>query len=158
MQPGASSNLIVPPSVCPSVRLFVCNSILLTNKVQYLKFEWWYSNQTWTVGSYMGSSHFTDITCPSDGGGVKMFRRFLPYFDFVAAGGIRVSQTHVYYLFSREKVKVIGNCEVLRRCYALHCSFKLYFFCEIIADTHVSILYVLHDYRIYYCMLPQCGA
>ena len=24
-------------------------------------------------------------------------KRFLPYFDFVAAGGIRVSQTQVYY-------------------------------------------------------------
>ena len=62
--PGASSNRIVRPSVrpfvCPSVR----NSGPLTNKVQCLKFGWSYSNQTWTVSSSMGSSHFTDITCP----------------------------------------------------------------------------------------------
>ena len=82
--PGASSNwidhLFVCPSVClsvrPSVRLSVClsvrpsvrNSVPLTNKLQYLKFGWWYSNQTWTVGS----SHFTDITCPWGWGGVKI--------------------------------------------------------------------------------------
>ena len=53
---GASINRIV--------RLFAYNSVPLTNKVQYLKFRWWCSNQTWTVCSFMGSSHFTDITCP----------------------------------------------------------------------------------------------
>ena len=26
----------------------------------FLKFGWWYSNQTWTVSSSMGSSYFTD--------------------------------------------------------------------------------------------------
>ena len=64
----------VRPSVCLSVRPSVClsvrNSVPLTNNVQYLKFGWWYSNQTWTVASSMGSSHFTDITCPW-GWGVK---------------------------------------------------------------------------------------
>ena len=59
-------------SVCLSVRLFVCNSIPLTIKVQYLKFGWWYSNETWTVGSSMGYSHFTEITCPWGWGRVKM--------------------------------------------------------------------------------------
>ena len=62
----------VRPSVCPSICLSVRNSVPLTNKVQYLKFGWWYSNQTWTVASSMGSSHFTDITCPWGWGGVKM--------------------------------------------------------------------------------------
>ena len=38
------------PSVCP----FICNSVRLTNKVQYLKLGWSYSNQTWTVSSSMG--------------------------------------------------------------------------------------------------------
>ena len=52
--PGASSNLIVCLFVCP----FVCNSVPLTNKVQYLKFGWWYNNQTGTVSSSMGSSYF----------------------------------------------------------------------------------------------------
>ena len=70
---GASSNWIVcpsvHPSVCPSVYLSVRNSVPLTNKVQY---GWWYSNQTWTVASSMGSSHFTDITCPWRCDGVKM--------------------------------------------------------------------------------------
>ena len=74
--PGASSNRIVrlsvrlsvPPSVRPSVR----NSVPLTNKVQYLKFGWSYSNQTWTLSSSIGSSHFTDITCSWGWGGVKM--------------------------------------------------------------------------------------
>ena len=73
--PGASSNRIVRPSVLLFVCLFVCpsvrNSVPLTNKVQYLKFEWWYSNQTWTVSSSMGSSHFTDISCPWGGAGSK---------------------------------------------------------------------------------------
>ena len=70
--PGASSNQIVRLSVCLSVCPSVCNSVLLTNKVQYFKFGWSYSNQTWTVSSYMGSSHFTDITCPWGWGGAKM--------------------------------------------------------------------------------------
>ena len=35
----------------------------------------------------MGSSHFTDITCPWGGAGSKCRTyRFLPYFDFVADG------------------------------------------------------------------------
>ena len=38
-------HLVIGSSVCLSVR----NSVPLTNKVQYLKFGWWYSNQTWTV-------------------------------------------------------------------------------------------------------------
>ena len=59
-------------SICLSVRLSVRNSVPLSNKVQYLKFGWSYSNQTWTVSSSMGSSHFTDITCPWGWGGVKM--------------------------------------------------------------------------------------
>ena len=66
--PGASSNQIVRLSVRLSVCLSICPSVRysvpLTNKVQYLKFGWWYSNQNWTVSSSMGSSHFTDITCP----------------------------------------------------------------------------------------------
>ena len=74
--PGASSNWIVRLSirlsVCPFVCLSVRNSVPLTNKVQYLKFGLWYSNQTWTVSSSMGSSHFTDLTCPWGWGGVKM--------------------------------------------------------------------------------------
>ena len=51
-------------SACPSVYPFVRNSVPLTNKVQYLKFGWSYSNHTWTVSSSMGSPHFTDILCP----------------------------------------------------------------------------------------------
>ena len=39
---------------------------------QSLKFGWSYSNQTWTVSSSKGSSHFTEITCPWGWGGVKM--------------------------------------------------------------------------------------
>ena len=48
------------PSVRPSVR----NSVPHINKVQYLKFGWSFSNQSWTVSSSKGCSHFTDITCP----------------------------------------------------------------------------------------------
>ena len=66
--PGASSVWIVCPSVRPSVRPSVCpsvrNSVPLINEVQYLKFGWSYSNQTWTVSSSKDCSHFTDITCP----------------------------------------------------------------------------------------------
>ena len=61
-------HLVIGSSVCLSVH----NSVPLTNKVQYLKFGWWYSNQTWTVSSSIGSSQFTDITCPLGLGGVKM--------------------------------------------------------------------------------------
>ena len=57
----------VHPSVCPFVR----NSVPLINKVQYLKFGWSYSNQTYTLSSSKGCSHFTDITCPWGWGGVK---------------------------------------------------------------------------------------
>ena len=71
--PGASSNRIVCPSVCLFVCLSVRNSVPLTNKVQYLKFGWLYSNQTWTVSSSKGCSHFTDIPCPWGWGGVKIW-------------------------------------------------------------------------------------
>ena len=66
--PGASSDRIVRPSVCQSVR----NSVPLTIKVQCLKFGWWYNYQTWTVSLSKGCSHFTDITRPWGWGGVKM--------------------------------------------------------------------------------------
>ena len=62
---GPPGHLVIGSSVCLSVR----NSVPITNKVQYLKFGWWYSNQTWTVSSSMVSSHFTDITCPWGGAG-----------------------------------------------------------------------------------------
>ena len=51
---SAGGHLVIGLSVCPSVH----NSVPLTNKVQYLKLGWWYSNQTWTVGLSIGSSHF----------------------------------------------------------------------------------------------------
>ena len=69
--PGACCNRIVRLSVRPSVCLSVRNSVPLSNKVQYLKFGWWYSNQTWTVSPSMDCSHFTDIPCPWGWGGVK---------------------------------------------------------------------------------------
>ena len=79
-----------------SVRLSVRNSIPLTNKVQYLKFGWPYSNQTWTVSSSKGCPHFPDIICPGGWDGFKMWDlEILADFNFVAAGGIHVSQTHV---------------------------------------------------------------
>ena len=72
---GASSNWIVRLSVHLLVHLFICpsfcNSVPHTNKVQYLKSEWWYSNQTWTVSSSMGSPHCTDIRCPLGWAGSK---------------------------------------------------------------------------------------
>ena len=71
---GSSVRLSVRPFVCPSVRVSVCPfirySVPLTKKVQYLKLWWSYSNQTWTVSSYIVCSHFTDIPCPR--GWVKM--------------------------------------------------------------------------------------
>ena len=70
--PGASSVWIVCPSVRPFVRPSVRNSVPLINKVQYLKFGWSYSNQTWNVSSSKDCSHFTDITCPWGWGRVKM--------------------------------------------------------------------------------------
>ena len=93
---GSSVRPSVCPSVCPSVRLSVRNSVPLTFKVQYFKFGWSYSNQTWTESPSMDCSHFNDITCPWGWGRVKIwYLEILSYFDFVAAGGIRVSQTHV---------------------------------------------------------------
>ena len=61
---GAASNRIVCLSVC----LSVIPSRLQTK----CKFGWWYSNQTWIVSSSIGSSHFTDISCPWGWGGVKI--------------------------------------------------------------------------------------
>ena len=88
--------LSVRLSVYLSVCLSVCNSIPLINKVQYLKFGWSYSNQTWTVTSSKDCSHFLDITCPWGWGGVKMWDlEILPDLNFVAAEGRCVSQTHV---------------------------------------------------------------
>ena len=73
------------------VRFFVRNSVSITFKVQYLKFGWSYSNKTWTVSSSKGYSHFTDIPCPCGRVRVKIWDLgILPYFDFVAAGSIRL--------------------------------------------------------------------
>ena len=92
-------HLVIGSSVCPSVCLSVRNSIPLTNKVQYLKFGWSYSNQTWTL-VHLWVPHTTLTShAPGEWAGSKCRTyRFLPYFDFVAAGGIRVSQTHVLFL------------------------------------------------------------
>ena len=62
-----SSICPVRPFVCPSVCLSV-NSVPLTNKVQYLKFGWWYSNQTWTVSSYIWVP-YTSLTSRAPGDG-----------------------------------------------------------------------------------------
>ena len=71
--PRASSNWIVRLSVCLSVRPSVRYSVPLRYKVQYFKLWWSYSNQTWTLSSFKGFSHFTDITCPWGWGGVKIW-------------------------------------------------------------------------------------
>ena len=71
--PGTSSNRIGCPSVC----LSVIPSRLQT--VLYLKFGLWFSNQTWTVSSSMGSSHFIHNTCPwgwGQNGGLRDFAIF----------------------------------------------------------------------------------
>ena len=52
----ASSSQIVRRSVFP----IFCPAY----KVQYLKFGWSYSYQTWNVCSSKGCSYFTDITDP----------------------------------------------------------------------------------------------
>ena len=74
---GASSNRIICPSVCLSVRLQfrpACKQSAI--------FKVWvvilYSNQTWTVSSSKGCSHGQN----------------LGHFNLVAARGICVSQTH----------------------------------------------------------------
>ena len=96
---GASSNRIVCRSVHLSVRLSVRNSVPLANKVRYLKFGRWYSKHTWNVSSSMGSSHFTNITSPWGlGRGQNVGLTNFASFNFVAAGGIRVSQTHAKFL------------------------------------------------------------
>ena len=50
-------------SVRPSIR----NSVLLMNKVQYLKFGWSYSNETWTLSSFRVAH--TSLTSHAPGGG-----------------------------------------------------------------------------------------
>ena len=65
---GSSIRLFVHPSV----RLFDRDSVPCTNKVKYLKFGWWFSNQTGPVGSFIGASHFNDIPHPWGWGGIKM--------------------------------------------------------------------------------------
>ena len=86
--------LVIGSSIRLSIHPFVRNSVPLTNKVQYLKFGSWYSNQTWSISSsWLLTLHFHPMPL-----GVGWGQRFLPYFDFVAAGGIRVSQTHVLFM------------------------------------------------------------
>ena len=63
-------HLVIGSSVCLS-HLYVCLLFRPTNKVQYLKFGWSFSNKTWTVSSSLGSSHLTDITCPWGWAGSK---------------------------------------------------------------------------------------
>ena len=78
-----------------TVRLSVIPSRFI-NKVQYLKFGWSYSNQTW-LKVHLRVAH-TSLTSHALGGAGSKFgtQRFCYiYLDFVAAGGIRVSQTHV---------------------------------------------------------------
>ena len=95
---GPPGHLVIRSSVRLSVRPSIIPPHL---HLQYLKFGWSYNNHTWTVSSSKGCSPFTDIACPWRWGGVKIWdQEILSYFDFVAAGGIRVSQTHV--LFSLE--------------------------------------------------------
>ena len=78
---GPRWHLVVGSSVC----LFVRPSVYLKfrpayNKVQYLRFGWWNSNQTWTVSSSIACSHCTYIPCPWGGAGSKCRTwRFLPY-------------------------------------------------------------------------------
>ena len=103
-------HLVFVSSVFLSVRLSVRNFLLY--KVQYLKFGWSYSNQTLTVSSWKGSSHFTGIPCPLDWMGSKCRTwRFLPYyhFYFVAAGGICVSQTHVLLYIKIKRKSLLGT-------------------------------------------------
>ena len=90
----ASSNCLSVRKM--SNRLFFSNSVLLTYKVQFLKFGWWYSNQTWTVSSSKGCLHFPDIISPWGWGKVKMQDlEILPDFEFVAAGSTCISHTHL---------------------------------------------------------------
>ena len=97
--PGASSNQIVCLSV--SLSAVWLSVILPTYKVQSLKFGWRYSSQTWTVGSSISKISHTSPTSHAPGGGAgskcRTFKRFLPYFDFVAARGIHVSQTRLVF-------------------------------------------------------------
>ena len=61
----------------------------------------------------MGSSFFTDMSSHAPGGGAGSKCRtlkFLPYFDFVAAGGIRVSQTDML----PKEHKVTSTCTTPR--------------------------------------------
>ena len=53
-------------SIRLSICLSVCPKFHPSYRVQYLKFRWSYSYQTWTVSSSMGSSHFTAETLLQD--------------------------------------------------------------------------------------------
>ena len=79
-------HLVIGLSVHLSVRLSVLTSVPLTNKVQYLKFGWWYSNRKWTVSSSIGSSHFTDIKCPWGGRGQNVFHKHMSSWPWLFLG------------------------------------------------------------------------
>ena len=95
-------HLEIGSSVCLSICLSFRNSVPLTNKVQYLKFGWWYSKQTWTVSSSIGCSHFTDITCPLGWGGVKMkdFEIFAIFWLCCRRGHLNFTNTFLVYIIS----------------------------------------------------------
>ena len=108
--PGASSVWIVRPSVCLSVCLSVYpsvrNSVPLINEVQYLKFGWSYSNQTWNVASSKDYSHFTDITCPGGGASQSLgLRDFCLSWTFLP--GASLFHKHMFKLLHVYRGKII---------------------------------------------------
>ena len=123
-------HLVIGSSVCLSVRLFVSPLFRLACKVQYLKFGWWHSNQTWTVSSSMGSSHFTDITCSWGGDGVKIGLRDFCHISTLLSPGASVFHKHMssFYLLP-SNTTMTCKCTETQNLYSCCCCLSILFVC-----------------------------
>ena len=117
-------HLVIGSSVCPSVRLSVCpsvcpsvrNSVPLTNKVQYIKFVWWYSNHTWTVHLWFPHWHHLFLGV---GQNQNVGLRDFCNFSTLLPPGASVFHKHVSSLKK--------NCKILYIMSLINTIFKMWF-------------------------------
>ena len=136
---GPPGHLVIGSSVRPSVCLSARNSVLLTNKVQYLKFGWWHSNQTWTVSSSMGSSHLTDITCPWGGRGQNIGLR-----DFCHTCISTLLLPGAFYLLLSNTITC--KCNETQNLYACCCCLSILIVCLFVFNFYFILIFELFNF------------
>ena len=97
---GPPGDLVIRWCVCLFVCLSFCLSIIPSHLQTKSNIGWWYSNQNWAVISSMGSSHFTDITCPRGWAGSKFRTEIFAIFWLICCQGhLRFSKTYLVVLW-----------------------------------------------------------